>query len=227
MMPPSYHLFTQQLNQLPLFKGLAPQTLADLAQGALWQEYAAGAMIFLEGEDSAGLHYVASGWLKVVKSSLEGREQVLRYIGPGDTFNEVGAFTHRPNPATAIALEPTAIWMLPRAAVMRLVRQQPDVAQRIIENMADNMVYLVNLVADISLRPVIGRLARLLLDEAKGDKILLRPLWQTQTELAARLGTVPDVLQRAMRTLENDGLVQTQRREIRILNPAGLEALAA
>jgi len=223
----AHHRFTQQLNQLPLFKGLAPQTLAELAQGAVWQEYAAGVMIFLEGEASAGLHYVASGWLKVVKSSLEGREQVLRYIGPGDTFNEVGAFTHHPNPATAIALEPTGIWLLPRATVMRLVRQQPDVAQRIIENMADSMVYLVNLVADISLRPVIGRLARLLLDEAKGDKVLLRPLWQTQTELAARLGTVPDVLQRAMRTLENEGLIQTQRREIHILNAAGLETLAA
>jgi CRP/FNR family transcriptional regulator len=215
------------LRQLPLFKGLETTTLSQLAQGATLKAYAAGEVIFLEGETSAGLYYLASGWLKIVKSSPEGREQVLRIIGPTETFNEVGAFANRPNPATAIALETVSIWLLQRDMLMRIVREQSALAQRIIENMADNMIHLVNLVADISLRPVAGRLARLLLDEANEGNVLLRPLWQTQTELAARLGTVPDVLQRALRTLESEGVIQVQRREIRILDLAGLAKWAA
>lgn len=218
-----YQPFVEHLQLLPLFKGLDVAILTQLAHSATWQEYAAGAMVFLEGDRSSGLYYLASGWLKVIKSSLDGREQVLRFIGPGELFNEVGAFANRPNPATAIALEAAGVWFLQRDVLMRLICEQPVLAQRIIENMADNMIHLVNLVADISLRSVTARLARLLLDEANNEHILQRRQWQTQSELAARLGTVPDVLQRALRTLVNEGAIQVQRREIRILNHAELK----
>lgn len=219
------HLLTQ-LRALPLFRGVADHSLASLAQGAVWREYAPGEVVFLEDEESPGLYYLAYGWLKAVKSSVEGREQVLRFLGPGETFNEIGAFANRPNPATAITLEAAGVWLLRRTAIMQLLRQQPDLAQNLIENLADNMIYLVNLVADLSLRSVTGRLARLLLDEASSN-VLQRPLWHTQAELAARLGTVPDVIQRALRGLENAGAIEVQRHEIRLHDRAALEKLAA
>jgi CRP/FNR family transcriptional regulator len=213
-----------QLGMLPFFKALGRQTLVELAQGAVWREYAVGEAVFLEGDTSPGLYYLASGWLKVTKSSMGGREQVLRFLGPGETFNEIGAFASRANPATAVALEPAGVWLLQRAAIGRLVREQPDLAQRIIETMADRVIELVNLVADLSLRSVTGRLARLLLDEADGD-VHHRPRWRTQAELASRLGTVPDVIQRALRGLENDGAIEILPRQIRIRDRDALEKL--
>ena len=223
--PDLAHLIAQ-LRANPFFKGLDDRTLTDLARAAVWREHAAGEVVFLEGEASPGLYYLQFGWLKAVKSSPEGREQVLRFIGPGETFNEIGAFASRPNPATAIALEAAGVWLLRREVMMRLLRNQPDLAQRVIENMAGRVVDLVNLVADLSLRPVTGRLARMLLDEASGD-VLHRPRWQTQAELAARLGTVPDVIQRALRGLESEGAIEVQRHEIHIRDRAALEKLAA
>jgi CRP/FNR family transcriptional regulator len=151
---------------------------------------------------------------------------VLRFIGPGETFNEIGAFASYPNPATAIALEAAGVWLLRREALMRLLRQQPDLAQRVIENIAGRVIDLVNLVADLSLRPVTGRLARMLLEEANGD-VLRRPRWHTQAELAARLGTVPDVVQRALRGLESEGTIEVHKHEIHIRDRAALEKLAA
>lgn len=215
----------EQLRALPLFMELDEQTLASLARGAVWRDYAAGEVVFLEGQASSGLHYLASGWLKVVKSSLEGREQVLRFLGPGETFNEIGAFANRPNPATAIALEAAGVWLLPREVVTRLLREQPDLAQHLIETMADHLIDLVSLVANLSLRSVASRLARLILDEASGD-VLQRPRWHTQAELAARLGTVPDVVHRALRNLESEGAIDVHRHEIRIRDRAALEKLA-
>jgi CRP/FNR family transcriptional regulator len=223
--PDLAHLIAQ-LHANPFFKGLDDRVLADLAREAVWREHAAGEVVFLEGEASPGLYYLQFGWLKAVKSSPEGREQVLRFIGPGETFNEIGAFASRPNPATAIALEAAGVWLLRREALMRLLRNQPDLAQRVIENIAGRVVDLVNLVADLSLRPVTGRLARLLLDEASGD-VLHRPRWHTQAELAARLGTVPDVVQRALRGLESEGAIEVQKHEIRIRDRVALEKLAA
>jgi CRP/FNR family transcriptional regulator len=223
--PPNFTHLTEHLRANPFFKGLDDQLLTDLAREAVWREHAAGEVVFLEGEASPGLYYLQTGWLKAVKSSPEGREQVLRFIGPGETFNEIGAFASLPNPATAIALEPAGVWLLRREAVMRLLHKRPDLAQRLIENMAGRVVDLVKLVADLSLRPVTGRLARLLLDGATGD-VLHRPRWYTQAELAARLGTVPDVVQRAMRGLEAEGAIEVERHLIRILDRAALEKLA-
>jgi DNA-binding GntR family transcriptional regulator len=91
--------------------------------------------------------------------------------------------------------------------------------------MAERVQHLVTLVADLSLRSVIGRLARLLLEDAEGD-ILHRPQWYTQSELAARLGTVPDVIQRALRTLESDAIIDVQRHLIRIQDRPALTQIA-
>ncbi|MBI5714976.1 MAG: Crp/Fnr family transcriptional regulator, partial [Chloroflexi bacterium] len=99
-----------------------------------------------------------------MKSSAEGREQVLRFLSAGETFNEIGALANRPNPATAVALEAAGVWLLRRDSIRRLMRERPEFVERVIENMSDRVVELVTLVADLSLRPVTGRLARLLLD---------------------------------------------------------------
>jgi CRP/FNR family transcriptional regulator len=216
----------EQLRSIAFLKRLDQPTLDALAHGALWREYAVGEVVFVEGESSSGLYVLHSGWLKVLKNSTEGREQVLRFIGPGETFNEIGVFANRPNPATAIALEATGVWLLQREAVLELLRTRPEFAQHVIENMADRVIDLVTLVADLSLRPVTARLARLLLEDATGD-VLHRPRWYTQTELASRLGTVPDVVQRALRTLEGDSVLEVERHLIRIRDRAALEKLAA
>lgn len=215
----------EHLRSNSFFKGLDESTLHDLAQAAAWREYAAGEVVFLEGERSPGLYSIQSGWLKVVKTSPEGREQVLRFLGAGEVFNAIGVFADRPNPATAIALERTGVWLLRRDFMMGLLGKQPEVAQRVIENIADRVIELVALVEDLSLRTVVGRLARLLLDGA-ADDVLHRPRWYTQAELAARLGTVPDVVQRALSGLAADGLIGVERHVIRIRDRAALEKLA-
>jgi CRP/FNR family transcriptional regulator len=225
---PDHPSTDQLLNQLradPFFEGLSAAMLQDLAGRVQWREYAVGEVVFLEGEESPGLYYIQAGWLKVVKTSPDGREQVLRFLGAGEVFNAIGAFTGRPNPATAIALETTGLWLLRRDVVMNLLRVQPEIAQRLIENMARRVIELVTLVEDLSLRTVTGRLARLLLESANAD-VLHRPRWYTQAELAARLGTVPDVVQRALSGLAADGTIEVERHLIRIRDRAALERLA-
>src|SRR5690606_10002991 len=106
-----------------------------------------------------------------------------------------------------------------------LLRERPEFAQRVLENMAERMLHLVSLVADLSLRTVSGRLADLILSQAQ-DGVLNRPKWFTIAELAARLGTVPDVVQRAIGKFQSDGLLDVSRREIRVLDEAGLQQLA-
>ena len=224
MQRPDPDVLRQALQSVTFFRGLDAHLLDMLAQAAVWRVYAAGAVVFLEGEAGSGLYQVHAGWLKVLKLSVDGREQVLRLIGPGEVFNEIGVFANRPNPATAITLEPTGIWLIEQRTVRQVLESHPSMAIQVMERMADRIGDLVMLVTDLSLRTVEERLARLLL-QTQGD-VLVRPPWATQAELAARLGTVPDVLSRALRSLADAGLIEVERQQIRLLDRAGLEARA-
>ncbi|MDT8305981.1 MAG: Crp/Fnr family transcriptional regulator, partial [Anaerolineae bacterium] len=165
-----------QLRAIPFFAGLGETILHELAQGAVWRDYESGEVVFLEGDRPYGLYYLQHGWLKISKTSPQGREQILQFLEPGATFNAVGLFANQPNPATAIALEPAGVWILRRDAVMALLRRRPELAQHVVERMADRILELVDLVSDLSFRTVSQRLARMLLADAAGDT-LHRPGW--------------------------------------------------
>ncbi|MEZ4516373.1 MAG: cyclic nucleotide-binding domain-containing protein [Chloroflexota bacterium] len=98
--------FVQHLSEIPLFAGLEESACQEMARLSRWREYEAGEVVLLEGDTHSGLYYLQYGWLKVVKTSSTGREQILRFLESGDTFNEIGVFANQPNPATAITLSP-------------------------------------------------------------------------------------------------------------------------
>lgn len=225
MIRPDRTSLRRHLLTVPYFSGLDARVLDEVASLATWHEYAPGAVVFLEGERSSGLYTLHAGWVKLIKLSTEGREQVLRYIGPGEVFSEMAIFLDRPNPATAIALEHTELWQIHRSVLQPALMHHPDVLVQVMANMADRIAFLAELVADLSLYPVEVRLARLLLDHSTGAT-LDRRAWLTQAELAARMGTVPDVAGRALRALADAGLIEVDRRRITILDRDGLAARA-
>jgi CRP/FNR family transcriptional regulator, dissimilatory nitrate respiration regulator len=218
-------ILLKRLQTFDFLRGLDQEALTLLAKNATWKVFPADAVVFWEGDMETNLYYLQYGLLKALKVSPDGREQVLRFISAGEIFNEVGALAKRPNPATAIALEESGIWLIPRQALESIVLAHPQTALQIIENMADKIVGLVALASDLSLKTVEARFAELLLEQAEGD-VIERRRWTTQTELAARLGTVPDVLSRVTRELTKAGLIEMDKLYIRILDRKGLSERA-
>lgn len=191
--------------------------------------FEAGAIIFLEGEPTSGLFLIAQGKVRIFKVSSEGKEQGLHLLGPGDVFNDVAALDGGPNPASAMALEPAVVWVLPREQLMRAVESSPELARAIIEHLAARARYLVTKVEDLSFRSVTARLARLLLEQASlsgTENQLTRQRWMTQAEMAAQLGTAREVVGRSLRELESEGLIGVERHRILILDREGLETRA-
>lgn len=225
MRPPDLDSLIEKLHVAPVFERLELDVLAIMAHQAVWREYATGAIVFLEGDIARGFYYLHSGWLKEVKISPEGREQILQYLGPGEIFNYMGIFVDRPNPATAIALEPAGIWLLQRESFHSVLATNPSLGLRVAEALADYVVNLVQLVSDLSLHTVEARLAQRLLEQAE-EGIVYRQRWATQAEMAARLGTVPDVISRVLQRLVEEQLIRVERQRIWILNRNGLAAKA-
>jgi CRP/FNR family transcriptional regulator len=213
------------LNSVPHFSGLDDATIRAVADVAVRRSYTDNKVVFVEGEPSDGLFIVEAGWFKVIKISGDGREQVIHFLGPGETFNAMSVFSEMPNPATVVALEKSVVWLIHREVMLRLLDTHPQLALAMIQKLATRVQHLVSLVEDLSLHTVEARLARLLLEQA-GQGMVQRRRWATQTEMAARLGTVPDVLSRALRKLAEEGLIRVTRHQIEILEIKGLEEKA-
>jgi CRP/FNR family cyclic AMP-dependent transcriptional regulator len=208
------------LRAQPYFKALDEGELARLARTLIERAYEKDEVVFLEGEPCQGLYIVREGSVKIYKLSPEGREQILSYVKPFDSFNEVAVFDGGPNPANVAAAEPTAVWIVPRAAIVDLIQKNPQVALAVIQNLGARLRHMVSLVEDLSLRQVSARLAKLLLETAaSGERAL------TQQEMAARLGTVREMIGRSLKQLEGRGLIRTERGRIVILDREGLERL--
>jgi CRP/FNR family transcriptional regulator len=222
---PSYQEASQVLSAVSYFAELDPRTLEAITKSASARLYEPGQLVVLEGEPASGLYIVQYGWLKVSKIALDGREQILQFLGSGEVFNAVSIFTGALNPASVTALEATRLWMIGRDTMLNLLDTHPRMARQVIQDLAKRLTHLISLVEDLSLRTVEARLARLLLEQSAGDTVH-RKKWATQSEMASRLGTVPDVVSRTLRKLAERGLIQIGRQEIRILDRSELEGIA-
>ncbi len=216
---------TKTLATLPYFGELAPDLLEEVASQAVPQRYEPEQVVFLDGEPSPGLCLVSRGWLKASRITESGREHVVRVLGPGETFSELSLFVETPSMATVVALEPTTVWLIRRAAALDLMERHPPLMRALTQTLARRVLYLLAVVEDLSLRSVEARLARYVLDHAD-QGVLHRRRWHTQAELAARLATVPDVLGRALQRLSEQGFVKVDRRRIVITDTDGLVAHA-
>jgi len=213
------------LSQTACFEGLEPALLAELGRCVESYHYDEGQVVLLEGEPCAGLGIVRSGCLKAVRLSMSGREQTLSVLWPGEIYSAASVFADAPNPVTIVALQPTDIWVIPKESLDSLQERYPRLTQIVARNLARRVMTLIDLVEDLSLRTVEMRLAHQLLANAR-DNIVQREAWATQAEMSARLGTVTYVLNRALRSLEEEGLIRVERDEITIIDAEGLAARA-
>ncbi len=217
------------LGRAPYFAGLDPAALARLAAEVRERRCAAGGLILAEGEPCRGLSFVVRGRVKAFKLSEDGREQVLRVLGPGRTFNDVPVFDGGANPASVAALEETTVGLLPAPRLHALIRERPEVAAAVIRVLASRLRAVTEMVEDLALRGVAARVAKLLLECSRGAPPLAEGPGEhcvqiTQQQLAAMTGTVREVVQRALKTLEREGALELARGRIRVLAP---EILAA
>jgi len=216
----------ETLSSVPLFSELDADVLDAVRQAAALQYCAAGETIFLQGDLCKGLYIVQQGWLKGIISSPLGREQIIRLLGPGDVFNEIGMLTDGKNLVMVQALEDSTLWVIERKTILRQMDEDLGLCRAITYNLAERVLHLMKLVEDLSLRTVKSRMASLLLENAV-EGVIKRRRWMTQTEMAARLGTVLDVVNRTLTSLETDGLISVARNKIHIQDPSKLGELAS
>ena len=210
----------QTLSKLSFFSGLDNDVLSEIAPHITEHTFSPGQVVTLESEPCQAVYFVAQGVVRIHRLSPEGREHVLAYLGPGEPFNVVPALDGGPNLASVNAVTDTTLYTIPSERFQRIMRDHHEVALAVMERLAAEVRRLSDMVEDLALHTVRTRLARFLLSQADGTQPSIR--W-TQEEVAAQIGTVRDVVGRALRAFADDGLIRRERGRLVVMDRAGLE----
>jgi CRP/FNR family transcriptional regulator len=209
------------LRRLPLFTDLTEAELALIAERVTEQRYDSGQIVFCEGTACRELLIVKQGSVKLLKTAANGRHQLLSIERAGNSLSENAVFDGDCYPATAETVTETALLRLEAEHFRKICRQHPEVALKVIKALGHRLRRMTTLVEELSFSTVRGRLVSYLvhLAQESGRATNLGvelELAENNEELAARLGTVRELVSRNLGRLHNEGLIQMSRRKVRI-----------
>ncbi|MFZ0664086.1 MAG: Crp/Fnr family transcriptional regulator [Acidobacteriaceae bacterium] len=213
-----------------LFGNAPAEALKPLAECAVEHRLHAGEILFLSGDTARGLYVAVSGLLRAFRESEEGREQTIHVERAGATFAEVPVFDDGPYPSTVIAEEESVVLFLKKEDVRHFLLQNPDAALSALSLLASRLRKIALLLEQLSLQDVAQRMAAMLIEEAAARGKVANgasfSLPDSHQRIAARLGSVREVITRILRRFVNEHLIEIRGHRIVILNASGLRAKA-
>ena len=202
------------LRNVSIFSHLDPPTAADLERLGELREFPAGAVIVGQDDRGDSLYVLARGKVKVVLFGKQGREIILTmFKTPGDFFGEMSLLDDEPRSATVVAVEPSALFVLSRAAFRAHVEAQPATALKVLQEISRRLRQADRVIGNLALLDVWGRVAGKLRDLARADGIeaedgvIIRDR-PTQSEIAAMVGTSRETVSRAISEFTRRGFIQ-------------------
>lgn len=218
------------LAKTPLLAGLSPEELRTLAARTVRKLFSAGELLFSEGEPCSGLHIIAQGKVRIFKTSVNGREQVLAVNVPGESIAELPVFDGGAYPASATAVEDAEIAFISRRDFHAFCIEHPEVPLKVLSVVGGRLRRLVGIIEELSFTTVRQRLISVLVklaqtegrNTARGIELMLPGSHQ---ELANQLGTVRELISRNLMRLQAEGLIDVDARQIVVKNLRGLQSL--
>ncbi len=219
------------LRQAQLFAELTEPEMQALSARAVRKLYHPGELLFGEGEPCTGFFIVASGRVRIFKTSASGREQVLGVEGPGSSVAELPVFDGGPYPASVVALEESEIVFISRKDFLSFCLEHPQVALKVIAVVGGRLRQLVGIIEQLSFTTVRQRLLTILVDAAKqqgktGKRVEIT-LPASHQELANQIGTVRELVSRNLMRLQAEGLIEVAGRSIVVSDLPALQAAQA
>ncbi len=218
------------LEKTALLSSLSREELQTLAARTVRKLFSAGELLFSEGEPCNGLNIIARGTVRIFKTSVNGREQVLAVNVPGESVAELPVFDGGPYPASGVAIEDTEIAFISRRDFNAYCIEHPEVALKMLSVVGGRLRRLVGIIEELSFTTIRQRLIALLVKIAQNEgKMTERGievhLPATHQELANQLGTVRELISRNLMRLQAEGLLDVDARLIVIRDLRGLIAL--
>lgn len=219
---------SESLRSFPLLQGLSQSELETLASRAQEHRYRARAVIFQAGEVCTHLYLVRSGQVKLYQAGPT-KMHTLALLGPGDALDVIPLLDDGPHTVTARAATPVVLYAVALAEAQTLLARSSTLRLAVLHLVAGQLRQYATHVSDLAFKQVSARLAGVLLAYARPDGAVLLPSSVppgrrlSKKDLAALVGTAREVVVRALKRLEQQGLIAQRSEGIVILDRAGLE----
>ena len=212
------------LKHICYFEGCSSVELQSIRPYLSKKEVRKSEAVVFQGDPCDMLYFVVSGAIKVYKTSIDGKEQILHIAQKGESFGDVCIFGDGPAPASMVAITHTVLYQIKRKDINTVIRKCPKVAFNALRALSIRVRRDSRLVEELSFGQVINRVARLLLKYMEwetGSGIRL-----TQQDMANMVGSSREMVNKSLRYMEDQKALRTTRKGIEIIDGKILENIA-
>jgi CRP/FNR family transcriptional regulator, cyclic AMP receptor protein len=211
----------------PWFAKMERPVIEQLASYSVTQQVPRGATIFRKGDPGTSLYAVCTGTVKISVPSVDGKDAVFNVMNAGDIFGEIAILDGGPRSADAIAITDCELMKIERRNFMPLIRQQPDMAEKIIEVLCSRLRNTSEQIEDVIFLDLPGRLAKTLLrlSAAPGEPKKMQKVTLTQREIGQIIGMSRESTNKQLREWHQQNWIRLERGGVVVVNPAALSAL--
>ncbi|WFA08145.1 Crp/Fnr family transcriptional regulator [Tissierella sp. Yu-01] len=209
---------------VPIFNNLTFDEMMEVASITTAKDYDKGEFIYTQGDIGEKLYVIHKGRVKISRISSNGKEQVIRVIGPGEFLGELSLFSPLPMADNAEVLEKTSLCIIEGHKLKKIINKYPTIAFKVMEEMSQRLERAENLIEDINLHSVETRLAQGLLKMANDKNEVV--LNMTKGDFASQLGMSQETLSRKLTLFQEQGIIkQIGNRKIVLLSLDELEII--
>ncbi|NLC54107.1 MAG: Crp/Fnr family transcriptional regulator [Firmicutes bacterium] len=213
------------IERVPIFNNLTKEEMQEIAAITTAKTFKKGELVYMAGEQAGKLYVLHTGRVKVSRINANGKEQVIRVVGPGEFMGELSLFSSLPMTDNGEALEDCTMCLIEGAKLKELMKKYPSIAFKVMAELSQRLEKAEHLIETLNLNTVEQRLARSLLGIAAGKKEMV--LGMTKGDFASQLGMTQETLSRKLSAFQERGLIMLKgQRGIEILDRDGLAAIS-
>lgn len=213
-LPPLISVYAM-LNTIPLFSSIPAERLAQLEQHFNHRTYPKNTILFMEGDTAGQLYIIESGMVSVYTDGADGKQLILNFLSDGDCFGELSLLDNKPRSASVMTLTDSKICSITREVFKTFLRDNPDLYDALICELAGKVRQLTENVKDMALLDVYGRVAHTL-ERLTGDNNRVTIPKLTHQDIANMVGASREMVSRIMKELVLGGYIELHQRHIEI-----------
>ncbi len=210
---------------VPIFNHLEDEQMEEITEVIRSKSFKKGEIIYRAGEQSDSLYIVSNGRIRIYRLSESGKEQLVRFLNPGDFTGELALFSEAVHEAYAQAAEKTEVCLITRADLQKFLMKYPSISLKLLEEFSNRLEQSEKQTTRVSTEKVETRLALFLAEciESQGARPLEFTLPMSKRDLASYIGTTPETISRKLAEFEDAGYIrQKPQRRIEVLDLDGL-----
>lgn len=212
-----------------VFKKLNPEQIEYINNNKICYIHRKGDTIYEEGNRINGIYCLNKGIIKIFKTGIEGKEQIIKFAKEGDIFGYRSVINQEPACTSVKVIEEAVVCFVPASDLYYLLKENSEFGIELLQIACKELDESNNYITDIAQKSVKERLAEVLLklkDEFGVNNEEIINLVLTREELANIIGTATESVIRLLSEFKSEGILELQGRKIKLINVSKLKKIS-